>query len=84
MHNPHQRQENVHHAHESDNMMDRRTRVPGNGDNRQIKNASVSKINTELARVQSDMWTGLLVAVLYVKQKKSWRQPVSVFRGQVK
>lgn len=41
----------------------------------------MSKINTELARVQSDMWTGLLVAVLYVKQKKSWRQPVSVFRG---
>ena len=36
----------------------------------QIKNASVSKISTELAHIQNDMWTGLFVAVLFVKAKK--------------
>lgn len=37
----------------------------------------MSKTNMELVHVKNDMWTGLLVAVLFVKQKKSWRQPVS-------
>lgn len=35
-----------------------------------MKNASMSKINTKLVHVQNDMWTGLLVAVLFVKPKK--------------
>lgn len=30
----------------------------------------MSKINTKLAHVRNDMWTGLLVAILFVKQKK--------------
>ena len=32
--------------------------------------ASMSKINIELVHVKNDMWTGSLVAVLFVKQKK--------------